>query len=102
MMAGICLGAFTAMAVLIRGGLGDVIIEKNSLNMFSGSLIAIGSSMMTIQGAGISVTSQIIHGFGFGIIFSTLPAYVSQPGFSFLNSVLRSSICVLLGATAAR
>jgi hypothetical protein len=82
--------------------LGDVIMEKISLNLFSGSLIAIGSSMMTIQGAGISVTSRIIHGFGFGIIFSTLPAYVSQPGFSFLNSVLRSSTCVLLGATAAR
>lgn len=96
-----CLGAFAAITVIAYSVLGDVIVDKHSLNLFSGALIAIGSSMMTAQGTGVSIlTSRIIHGFGFGVIFSTLPAYVSQPGFSFLNSVLRSSLCVLLGAMA--
>jgi hypothetical protein len=97
-MAGNCLGVVAAIVVITSGWLGDVIIDKHSMNVFSGVLIAVGNSTAAVKSGDVSIiTSRIIHGFGLGIIISTLPAYASQSRFSLLKGVSRSSLCVLLG-----
>ncbi|KAH8809420.1 hypothetical protein F5884DRAFT_753906 [Xylogone sp. PMI_703] len=99
---GRALGALMAVAADAHGWLGDVIIHKHTIAIFSAAIVVVGYSMRSINTEQLPlVTAPMAEGFGLGAVLCTIPAYISSPNGSLRNGMLHISLNTVLGGVTA-